>query len=78
MDVMGGLNDRRPQMLKASIVLSVLSVLCVGAGGAALWATSAAPSKPQPIPAVTMPSLEELHARAHLQTLPVQEVKEPF
>src|SRR5215831_8455748 len=52
--------------------------LLVGAAGAALWATSAAPSKPQPIPAVTMPSLEELHARADLQSLPVQEVKEPF
>ena len=62
-------------MLKASIVLCVI---CVGAGGAAFWVTSAAPSKSQPIPGVTMPSLEELHARAHLRTLPVQEVKEPF
>jgi len=62
-------------MLKAIIVFCAI---CVGAGGAAFWVESATPSGPQPNPAVTMPSLEELHARAHLQNLPVQEVKEPF
>jgi hypothetical protein len=62
-------------MLKASIAL--ISI-CAGSVGAAFWIESGMRLTKSPIPQLTMPSLEELHARAHVENLPVQEVKEPF
>lgn len=62
-------------MLKASIALIAI---CASIVGAAFWVKSGAcPIKSQ-IPQLSMPSLEDLHARAHVEKLPVQEVKEPF
>jgi hypothetical protein len=63
-------------MLKVSIALIAI---CAGTVGAALWTESGArrPTK-SPIPQLTMPSLEELHARAGVENLPMQELKEPF
>jgi len=66
-------------MLKASIAIALVAI-CVSSVGAAFWIDSGGRANPtkSPVPEVTMPSLEELHARAHLENLPVQEVKEPF
>lgn len=62
-------------MLKASIVLVAI---CASTAGAAFWIKSGVrPTKP-PVLELSMPSLEELHSRAHVENLPVQEVKEPF
>jgi hypothetical protein len=58
-------------MLKVSIAL-----IAICAVGAAFWMKSGATKSPLPV--LTMPSLEELHTRARVENLPVQEVKEPF
>jgi len=62
-------------MLKASITLIAI---CAGAVGAAFWTESRVRPTMSPIPQLTMPSLEELHARAGVENLPMQEVKQPF
>jgi hypothetical protein len=62
-------------MLKASIAPIAT---CASTVGAAFWIESGVhPTKSQ-ITQLTMPSLEELHARAHVENLPVQEVKDPL
>jgi hypothetical protein len=60
-------------MLKAIIAIVAI---CAGTFGAAFWMKSGATKSPLPV--LTMPSLEELHTRARVENLPVQEVKEPF
>jgi hypothetical protein len=62
-------------MLKASIALVAI---CAGIVLVAFWVKSDARPTKTPIAELTMPSLEALHARAHVENLPVQEVKEPF
>ena len=55
-----------------------LIAICAGIVGAAFWMKSDVRPTKTPIEEMTMPSLEELHMRAHVKNLPVQEVKEPF
>jgi hypothetical protein len=62
-------------MLKASIAIVAI---CASTVGAAFWMKSDVRPTKSPIPELTMPSLEELHTRARVENLPVQEVKEPF
>lgn len=62
-------------MLKAAIIACAV---CAGAGGAAFWLQPGHGSTEPPTALSNMPSLLELHAKAHLENLPVQEVKEPF
>jgi hypothetical protein len=62
-------------MLKASIALVAI---CASTVAAAYWIESHIRPTKTPLPELTMPSLEELHKRAHAESLPVQEVKEPF
>jgi hypothetical protein len=62
-------------MLKASIALIAV---CASSVGAAFWIELGVRPTNSPIPQLTMPSLGELHAQAHVENLPVQEVKEPF
>jgi hypothetical protein len=62
-------------MLKASIALVAI---CASTVAAAFWIQSGVRPTKSPVPGLTMPSLEELHLRAHVDNLPVQEVKEPF
>jgi hypothetical protein len=62
-------------MLKAIIALAAI---CASTVGAAFWIKSGALPTKSPISELTMPSLEELHTRANVENLPVQEVKEPF
>jgi hypothetical protein len=59
-------------LLKATIVACVV---CAGVGGTALWVS--APVRLQDMLAA-MPTMFELHNRAHLENLPVQDVKDPF
>ena len=61
-------------MVKAAIVACVL---CAGAGGTAMWITAPVQVKPGS-PTAAMPSLLELHNNAHLENLPVRDVKEPY
>jgi hypothetical protein len=62
-------------MLKAAIIACAI---CAGAGGAAFWLQPSHGSTEPPETLTSLPSLMELHAKAHLDMLPVQEVKEPF
>ncbi|MBO0754851.1 MAG: hypothetical protein J2P54_03250 [Bradyrhizobiaceae bacterium] len=62
-------------MLKAGLALIAVLASSVGV---AFWIESSAHPTKSPIPQLTMPSLEELHAQAHVDNLPVQEVTEPF
>jgi hypothetical protein len=63
-------------MLKASIVAIIVFAISTGVSGAIFWV------KPHwhaaPATAVSMPSIEELHAKAQMKGLPEQTVKEPF
>jgi hypothetical protein len=55
------------------------AAILVAAGGAMMWVTSHATPRLAPhVSASGMPSIDELHARAARQNLPIQEVKEPF
>ena len=63
-------------MLKNAIIAAAIMIT---AGGTMMWVTSYASSRNLPQAAASaMPSIDELHARAALQVLPVQEVREPF
>jgi hypothetical protein len=67
-------------MLKIAIMTCAI---CVGVGGTALWVKSNAPP---PVEATVgngramarMPLLQELHLKAHLDNLPVADIKDPF
>jgi hypothetical protein len=57
--------------------------ICAGGAGTTLWMSvdgeTAVDLKTVGVaPAQTMPSLQELHANAHLESLPVQAGFEPF
>jgi hypothetical protein len=62
-------------MLKASIALVAV---CASTVVTAFWIQSEMRPTKTRVRELTMPSLEELHRRAHVDNLPVQEVKEPF
>ena len=63
-------------MIKASI-FGILGFM-IGAGTVETvnWTESAAQIKP--VATMSMPSMDELHAKAQAQSLPDQTVKEPF
>ena len=61
-------------LLKAGIIACAV---CAGAGGTALWVKADRPVR-SPEARTTMPSFLELHNRAYLENLPVQDVKDPF
>jgi hypothetical protein len=64
-------------MLKAAIVACAI---CAGAGGTVLWVKSGgATAVRSPVAAGSlMPSIQEMHINAHLENLPVLDVKDPF
>jgi hypothetical protein len=62
-------------MLKAAIIAFVL---CAGAASAAFWLAPGHGSANTSEEASAMPSIAELHAKAHLENLPVQEFRDPF
>ena len=62
-------------MFKVGIVVCAI---CASAGGTFLWLQSAASRQDYRTAATGMPSLEELYAKAHAETLPDLTVKEPF
>jgi hypothetical protein len=66
-------------VLKASIIGIIGFLLGAGTMQAISW-TKTVPAPRQVTPAATlgMPSIDELHAKAHAQDLPDQTVKEPY
>ena len=60
-------------MLRAGIIACVV---CVGAGGSAMWVNERKVQSQETLKG--MPTLLELHNGAHLENLPVQDVKDPF
>jgi hypothetical protein len=71
----GGISKESPMLKNAIIAAAIL----VATGGTMMWVTSHA--SPRDVPqavASGMPSIEELHARAARQNLPILEVKEPY
>jgi hypothetical protein len=65
-------------LIKASMITAIVLATCAGAAGTYLWARSEPRCGATPAAALSMPSIEELHARAHAKTLPDQTVKEPY
>ena len=63
-------------MIKASIFGIVGFMIGAGTVETVNWTESAAQIKPAAT--VSMLSIDELHAKAHAQSLPDQTVKEPF
>ena len=61
-------------MLKSVIIC----VVCLAAVGAIAWIKDGAHPRQAPIPAGNMPSIQELHIKAHLEGLPIHEIKDPF
>jgi hypothetical protein len=70
-----GLMQREAPMVKIGIVVSAAAGMLVGL---AFWVKAGAHLTEAPSPSVTMPPIEELHARVRLDQLPVQEFKDPF
>jgi len=64
--------------IKASMITIIVFATCAGAAGTYLWARSGPRCDATPAAALNMPSIEELHVRAHAQSLPDQTVKEPY
>jgi hypothetical protein len=64
-------------MLRARIAIALIAMYSATVG-AAFWIESGACPTKSLIPRVAMPSLEELHGQAHVEQIPVQELKEPF
>jgi hypothetical protein len=62
-------------MLKACIFGIVGFMIGAGTVETINWTTSAEQIKPA---TVSMPSIDELHVKAHTQSLPDQTVKEPY
>ena len=67
---------RRPVMLKLVIVITC--AVCAAVAGTFVWTKEDAHLRKTPARSVDMPSIQELHAKAHLEGLPVQEIKDPF
>jgi hypothetical protein len=59
-------------MLKSIIICAI----CLAAAGMVVW-TKAVHPPGAPIPAGDMQSIQELHTKAHLEGLPIQEIKDP-
>jgi hypothetical protein len=65
-------------MSKASIAIALIAMCAATVGAAFQIGSGVCQTKSQIPKQLTMPSLEELHDRAHTEKLPVQEPKAPF
>jgi hypothetical protein len=63
-------------MVKASVLIAF--AICTAVSGAFLWVKSESLAKAPLASAATMPSLQELHAKAHAYGLPDRTVKEAY
>jgi hypothetical protein len=61
-------------LLKATIIACVI---CAGAGGTALWVEAQREVRSQET-LTAMPTLIELHNAAHIENLPIQNLKDPL
>lgn len=62
-------------MFKASIIAFAI---CAAAAGTTFWLKTGLGAKSADHVSTGMPSILEMHNKAHLKGLPVQEVREPF
>jgi hypothetical protein len=61
-------------MLKSVIICAIFLAVV----GMIVWTKEAVHPREAPIPAGNMPSIQELHIKAHLEGLPIQEIKDPL
>ena len=73
-------SPRRPPNIGSRKMLKsvIICVVCLAAVGTIVSIKEAAHPRGAPIPASNLPSIQELHTRAHLEGLPIQEIKDPF
>jgi hypothetical protein len=62
-------------MFKAGIIAFAI---CAAAAGTTFWLETGFGAKPAGYVSTGMPTIQEMHNKAHLEGLPVQEVREPF
>ena len=62
-------------LIKATTIIAC--AICAGIGGTALWGAAQRPVQSQGT-LTAMPMLLELHNLAHIENLPVRDVKDPF
>ena len=62
-------------MLKAGIIAFTIGA---AAAGTTVWLKTGSGAKSADHASTSMPPIQEMHDRAHLKGLPVQEVREPF
>jgi hypothetical protein len=60
------------------MIAAMVLGICVGAAGTFIWAKSESRCEATPAAAFSMPSIEDLHAKAHAKGLPDQTVKELY
>jgi hypothetical protein len=68
---------REVTMLKAGMIAAIVLATFGGAVRTLMWSTSE-PRRETPAVLVSMPSIEELHAKAHATHLQDQTVKDPY
>jgi hypothetical protein len=62
-------------MFKAGIIAFAI---CAPAAGTTFWLKAGFSAKSAGYASTGMPPIQEMHTKAHLKGLPVQEVREPF
>jgi hypothetical protein len=62
-------------MFKAGIIAFAI---CAAAAGTTLWLKTGFGAKSANYDSTSMPAIQEMHNKAHLEGLPVQEVRDPF
>ncbi len=62
-------------MFKACIIAFAI---CAAAAGTTFWLKTGFDAKSAKYISTSMPAIQEMHYKAHLEGLPVQEVREPF
>ncbi len=62
-------------MFKAGIIAFAI---CAAAAGTTFWLKTGFGAKSAGYVSASMPAIQEMHNKAHLEGLPVQEVRDPF
>jgi len=62
-------------MFKAGIIAFAI---CAAAAGTTVWLKTGFGAKSAGYVSTGMPTIQEMHNKAHLEGLPVQEAREPF
>jgi hypothetical protein len=59
-------------------IVAIAFAACVAVAGTFVGMKEAAHPRETPVHAASMPSIQELHTKAHLEGLPIQEAKYPY